>query len=136
MTPWQVVAWWERRRIPYNLIVGVTGILTCAVTFTMAFICERVVGVPIGFPDPPIVAVIGILVYGIMANVCFTGGWIVELFMAQAWGLRPARFGPVAFGLGLLGSIVITLIPAAVFLLLDGLTLLFHAMGYQTVATQ
>lgn len=77
-----------------------------------------------------------LLLVGRFNNLCFTGGWIVELFIAQVWGLRPARFGPVAFGLGLLGSIVITLIPAAVILLVDGLTLLFHALGYQTVAPQ
>ena len=112
LNPWQVVVWWELRRIPYNMIVGATGLFTGAIMITGALICERVVGEPIGMPDPPIVAVIGVIVYGIMANLCFTGGWLVELFIAQAWGLRPARFGSIAFGLGLLGSVVITLLPA------------------------
>jgi len=94
------------------MIVGATGLFTGAIMITGALICERVVGEPIGMPDPPIVAVIGVIVYGIMANLCFTGGWLVELFIAQAWGLRPARFGSIAFGLGLLGSVVITLLPA------------------------
>jgi len=73
------------------------------------------------------------MVYGIMANLCFTGGWLVELFIALAWGLRPARFGSIAFGLGLLGSVVITLLPAATTVLFGGLSVLFHAMGFQKV---
>ena len=94
--------------------------------------CEKVVGEPIGLPDPPIVAVVGIIVYGIMAKVCFTGGWVVELFIAQAWGLRPARFGAIALGLGLFGSVVLTLLPAALSVLFAAVALLFHAMGLPT----
>ena len=29
--PAHVVAWWELRRLPYNLIVGATGVLSLAV---------------------------------------------------------------------------------------------------------
>jgi hypothetical protein len=98
LTPCQVIGWWEMRRIPYNLIVGATGLATSFVMLTMAIICDRLIGVPIGMPDPPIVAVLGVIVYAIMANVCYTGGWVVE----------------IAFGLGLMGSVALTLLPAVV----------------------
>jgi hypothetical protein len=114
LTPCQVIGWWEMRRIPYNLIVGATGLATSFVMLTMAIICDRLIGVPIGMPDPPIVAVLGVIVYAIMANVCYTGGWVVELFLAHVVGVRPARFAEIAFGLGLMGSVALTLLPAVV----------------------
>jgi hypothetical protein len=129
LSPFQVIGWWELRRVPYNVVVGATGILSVAIMAAVAFVCEKVVGEPIGMPDPPIIAVVGIFVYGVMANVCFTGGWALELFLAQAWGLRPARFRPVAFGLGLLGSVFITLSPAVLTALYGGAVMAFHALG-------
>lgn len=54
-------------------------------------------GVPIGMPDPPIVAIIAVVLYGIAANVCFTGGWIVEMFVAKVWDARAGAFGEISF---------------------------------------
>lgn len=132
LTFWQVIGWWELRRVPYNLIVGATGMLSVLVIVTVAFVSEEMVGEPIGMPDPPIIAVVGVIVYGLMANVCFTGGWVLELFIAQVWGLQPTRFGQVAFGLGLIGSVFLTLLPAGVTVLGAAVTLVFRAMGIPT----
>ena len=49
---------------------------------------------PIGLPDPPILAVIGVIAFGVIANVFYTGGWIVELLVAKVWHVESARFGP------------------------------------------
>jgi len=114
LNPWQLIGWWELRRIPYNLIVGVTGLATVTIMVAVGLICNSRIGVPIGIPDPPIFALLGIAVFAIMANVCFTGGWVVELLLVQAGGLRSSRFGEIAFKLGLLGSVLLTLLPAAV----------------------
>jgi hypothetical protein len=113
VTVWQIVVWWELRRIPYNLLVGATGLGTVISMVITAMICDRLIGVPIGMPDPPVIAVLGILAYGIMANVCFTAGWIFELLLARA-GMLPPRFAQTAFCVGLLGSILLTLLPAVI----------------------
>jgi hypothetical protein len=47
-----ILKWWELRRIPYNAIVGVTGILTLAVLVIVASIAEEKFGEPLGLPDP------------------------------------------------------------------------------------
>jgi len=107
-----VVLWWEARRVPYNVIVGMVGLLTSAVMVMVAFICESRGGAPIGLPDPPAFALVGILLYGILANVCYTGGWITELLVAKLWSVDTARFGPIAFILGTGFSVLVTLIPA------------------------
>jgi len=69
-----VVGWWEVRRVAYNLIVGAVGIGSAGVMVAIAFTCESRGGAPIGLPDPPIFAVVGVLLYGLLANVCYTGG--------------------------------------------------------------
>lgn len=107
-----VILWWEARRVPYNLIVGVVGLITSAVMVTVAFVCESRGGAPIGLPDPPAFALIGVLLYGILANVCYTGGWITELLVAKLWSVDTARFGPIAFILGTGFSVLVTLVPA------------------------
>ncbi len=111
---YEIVGWWELRRLPYNLVVGATGIVTVVIMVVTSIICEKRIGVAIGMPDPPIFAIFGIVAYGMAANACFTAGWVVELVLGEVWGVRSPRFAEIAFGLGLLGSVLLTLLPAAV----------------------
>ena len=108
-----VIAWWEKRRFFYNKILAGVGTLTCILMISCGVISEPLVGEAIGIPDPPILVPLGIIFYGIMANVCFTGGWIAELLLAR---LRPeARtdlFGLRAFRLGVKFSVAVTIFPA------------------------
>lgn len=106
------MAWWEARRLPYNAIVGVIGLVSGASMLTVAYVCARSGGAPIGLPDPPLLAVVGVLAYGIGANVCYTGGWVTELLIARFWGVQTERFGPIAFTLGTVFSAIVTLAPA------------------------
>jgi hypothetical protein len=122
-----VVAWWEVRRIPFNLIVGITGAISAVIILLTAFFTERIVGEAIGLPDPPFFAILAALAYGIMANVCFTGGWIAELLSRRVWGSdRVEAFGEVAFTLGTIFSVLLTLLPAAVISALGIYAVLAH----------
>jgi hypothetical protein len=113
-TFWQIILWWEKRRIPFNAIVGTTGFLACAFLFGIAAFSEKKFDEAIGFPDPPLFGVIAIFLYGIAANVCFTGGWLAELFVKSIWKDRAEHFGEIAFVLGLLFSVALTLVPVIV----------------------
>jgi len=106
---WDTVGWWETRRIPYNLIVGGTGILTCIVVAIFAAGSIFFFDVDLG---SPLSGVIGILIYGVMANVCFTFGWVAELLVRRAWPQQADRFATESFSLGLGVSILLTLTPA------------------------
>jgi hypothetical protein len=117
-----VVLWWEARRAPYNVIVGMVGLMTSAVMVTIAFVCESRGGAPIGLPDPPAFALVGVLLYGILANVCYTGGWITELLVAKLWAVDTARFGPIAFILGTGFSVLVTLAPAGLVVIVAAMT--------------
>jgi len=107
-----VVLWWEARRVPYNMVVGMVGLVTSSIMVAIAFMCESRGGAPIGLPDPPAFALVGVLLYGILANVCYTGGWITELLVAKIWSVDTAKFGPIAFTLGTAFSVLVTLVPA------------------------
>jgi hypothetical protein len=72
-----------------------------------------VVGDAIGVPASPLFAIFAVVIYGIMANVCFTGGWIFELLSRRIWGPRAEAFGEIAFTWGTLCSVLLTLLPAA-----------------------
>lgn len=108
---WQVITWWEARRIFYNLLVGAVGIVTILLCLVSAAVGESFLGIPIGLPDPPIFAVVAVIVYGIMANVCYTGGWITEIIVKRVWEEQGQYFGKISFVLGVIFSIALTLLP-------------------------
>jgi hypothetical protein len=110
-TAWQVIGWWEARRVPYNLIVGATGLATGTIMLITGFVVEIFLGEPVGIPDPPLVVIFALVFYAIMANICFTGGWVIELAVHRIWGEQAQSFGPISFTLGLLFSIALTIAP-------------------------
>jgi hypothetical protein len=115
--PAHVVAWWELRRLPYNMIVAATAALSLFVFFAVGFTCERATGVPLGFPRPPLLVAVAVLAYGIVVNAFYTGGWILELLVAKLWRVSTPVFGPIAFTIGTAVSVVVTLVPAGLVIL-------------------
>jgi hypothetical protein len=107
----QIISWWELRRIPYNLIVGATGILACVCLFGIGCFSEERFGEAIGFPDSPLFGLMAIIIYGIAGNICYTFGWIVELFVKGVWKERSKGFGEISFVLGILFSVILTFAP-------------------------
>jgi hypothetical protein len=98
--PWDAIAWWEIRRIPYNLAVLVAGIVSIAV---LAFIGpDEDIGSPL----------LGIIFYGFMANVCYTLGWVTELIWDGVITTRTKEMRRKVFRVGLLFSVGLTLLPA------------------------
>ena len=111
---WTVVKWWELRRVPYNFIVGLAGIAGGSISLAFAFMAERR-GIEVPWPDPPLFVFAFVILYGIAANVCFTGGWISELLARRIWGSRADAYGEILFCFGTLFSILITLLPSVLF---------------------
>ena len=113
---WQIILWWEARRLPYNLMVGLAGLVN-STAIMMA-----------GHSDPfsyfPYF-LNAILYYAVAANFCYTGGWMTELISRRVWAEKAQHFGTIALGLGTAFSVFITLIPAAI------ITLVFilHLIG-------
>lgn len=126
---WHTIAWWEARRIPYNLIVGMTGVLSGALCFVTGMLCEHFLGDPIGIPNPPFIAILAVAAYGVMANLCYTGGWVAELLVQKVWPEHANSFGEISFFLGLSFSILLTLVPGIVVPTIGAISLLAHFVG-------
>jgi hypothetical protein len=109
----ETIGWRETRRISYNLIVGGVGIATCVVIFTIGAAASIFFNSDFGLPNP-FLGVFGVIFYGVMANLCFTGGWITELLVRRSWPEEADRFATTAFSLGLAFSVLLTLVPAII----------------------
>lgn len=101
--PVSILTWWESRRLIYNAIVGATGLITLAIVAAISVL-------PPGLPHllPPLPA---ILIYGAVANVCYTFGPMIEIALQALWKNRVLPVGPALFRQGLSFSVGLTLLP-------------------------
>ena len=76
-----VIRWWESRRLFFNLMVGISGLATCILLVVCAFTADSVVGEPIGMTDGPLLGIFMIVPFALLANACYTAGWITELLV-------------------------------------------------------
>jgi len=94
MTTWEIIRWWELRRIPYNAILFAIGI---ASIFAMDFFAQ---GVNSAGDAPELETGLTIVLHGFIANVCYTLGWIVELAGRKKMKSSPDRGLRSVSGLG------------------------------------
>jgi len=111
-TPWAIVGWWEVRRVPFNLIVGMVGIVTVATGSLAMSVTNAFLETPLHRPDPPLFFFA--LIYALVVNLFYTGGWLAELLWRRMWGGPHGELATLSFRLGLLFSILITLLPAVI----------------------
>jgi hypothetical protein len=104
-SPGEVIAWWEARRLPYNVAVGACGTATVAALQLMSLVT------PGSHPGPPLLLVVA---YGICANVAYTSGWMAELVLRRWFGSRTSIVGAALFRYGFVFSLGLTLLPIAI----------------------
>ncbi len=102
-TPASLLAWWESRRLTYNLFVGGAGLVTLAAVGLFEFLPPARHGMGRFW--------IGVLVYGALANVGYSLGWLAEMAMRAVWGDEAPYAGPALWRQGLAFSIGLTLLP-------------------------
>lgn len=97
----KIIGWWEKRRLAYNVVVGASGLGTILMALvTLNPLSEVVQALP------------AIIPFGIMANACYTLGWMVESVLHKVWGRSLRPVGPALFRAGLtLGVGVALIIP-------------------------
>ncbi|HET7464001.1 MAG TPA: hypothetical protein VFJ82_22285 [Longimicrobium sp.] len=108
-TPLSSLRWWESRRLLFNKVVGAAGLVTLA-GISLLSLLPPYTG---GFSLLPMV--MGSVMYGIAANVCYTLGWVTELAARALWGRRAPDIGPLLFRQGLIFSVGLTLLPVLMF---------------------
>ena len=106
--PRDSIVWWEARRILFNVIVFITGIVNTGIYI---FICSRWVPAGEDVFEPPFLVIL-MLAYGIAANVFYTLGWITETIWSGGDTTRTQAMRPKVFWLGIIFSICVTFLPA------------------------
>jgi hypothetical protein len=102
--PWDVIVWWEIRRVPFNLLL-LLGLVSVAVVM---FAGEHRFGSNADFGNP----FFGVVLYALAANVCYTLGWVTELIWFRGDSVRSDKIRAKVFRAGLIFSGVLTLLPA------------------------
>lgn len=103
-SPGRLLRWWESHRLTYNVIVGAAGLVTVGVSA----VAQPVMG-------PSYHAIIpwqGVVIYGVLANLCYSSGWIVESLLQRWLGRETYGLGPSLYRHGLVFSVGLTLLPA------------------------
>lgn len=103
-SPLSVIRWWESRRPLYNLAVGVTGLGVLGYSVGLELLLGN------GLLEFPL---IGVVAYGIVANVCYTLGPAAEMTIEKFLKRPVYGLGPALFRYGLVFSLGLTLLPAA-----------------------
>ena len=101
-----IIAWWEKRRLAYNLFVGSAGVVSVAVASLFALLPPGG-----GLDFPPLVV---FLVFGVMANVCYLLGPAAELLIEKLFGGKVLPTGPALYRMGLTFSVGLALFPALI----------------------
>jgi hypothetical protein len=105
--PKGVFAWWEARRLPFNLIIGTYGVL-CLVVFFAAITTSGHLQ-----PGEDAVEPLAVMAAPIIINVLFTLGWIIELTYRSIEPDVSVRFGPRLLKLGIGLGLFFSTLPAA-----------------------
>ena len=101
-----VIVWWEQRRIPYNLIVGGAG-FGSLIIFFVSIVSSGVLG-----PGEDAVEPLAIFFAPVAINICYCAGWVVENILRAVWPSKQHLFGPFLFKLGLGFSLFAVTFPA------------------------
>jgi len=111
---YKIILWWKLRRIPYNLILLMLGLISL---YVLSFFPNdgylRLTAGPgllVGFYT-------SILLFGLGANLLFTLGWIVQLILKQFNHKTIRLFIKKSFIIGLIISTLITLSPILLWIL-------------------
>ena len=92
-----VLFWWEKRRIPYNLLVGAAGLLAASAVFLLASLLTIAQKGTVELPPPLLVA----LTYALACNVAYCLGWFGEILFFSRAREAGLVFRRRAFALGL-----------------------------------
>jgi hypothetical protein len=101
-----VLRWWEERRLVFNLWVGGAGLVTLGLVNMLFRLPPH--------PNPTLIPWQAIIVYAVLANVCYTLGPIADVMLRRFLGNRAHAVGPVLFRYGFVFSVGLTLLPIAV----------------------
>ena len=119
--PYDAIAWWEKRRIVFNLVVLVLSF--CSLVIIELIGAQHVQ--PGEDVVEPFIVLAGGAVFVIAANVCYTLGWITELMWSEGDTSRTETIRRRVYRRGLVFSALVAAAPG-VLLVAFWMTIGFH----------
>ena len=110
--PGAIWRWWEKRRLAYNLWVGSAGLVTVLVGTAVSLLPPAPMG-----PPPLSMIWIPIAIFGVLANVFYTSGAVIEVLVNKIWGREILPVGPALYRMGLTFSVGLALFPTLILIL-------------------
>lgn len=101
-----IIGWWEKRRLPYNLLVGGAGLFS--LTWGTLLLALPPFSTFQLFPWQ------GVLAFGLLANFCYLLGPATEILIEKIWGREVLPTGPVLYRMGLTFSVGLALLPSLI----------------------
>jgi len=95
----QIIFWWEIRRILYNFIVLFFGFLSLVIMSALVTL----------EPGEDLVEPIAVFFFVVLCNIGYTLGWFTELFVKKS-----NTYGPKMFKFGLAFTLFMVMLPAII----------------------
>ncbi len=111
ITPIRTILWWEKRRIPFNIIIGLYGIFSLVVFFWAITTSGHLE------PGEDAVEPLTLIAAPFFLNICYTLGWFVEVLLRLINRSITSRLGVRLLKLGLGFSLFIASVPPAFWLI-------------------
>ena len=106
------VAWWERRRIPYNLIVGAVAIVAFII-YCVAITCTGTGALQPGEDIiEPLALIAAPIIAPIVINICYTAGWLLDAPLRAFVPSLSPQFTSRLFAAGFAFSLFVVSFPA------------------------
>ena len=107
-----IVSWWEKRRLAYNAWVGSAGLFTVGFGYLLSVLPPGAMGAPpLGMIWRPII------IFGVLANVFYTAGAVVEVLAHKLFGRQLLPVGPALYRIGLTFSVGLALFPTLIMMI-------------------
>lgn len=102
----RIIKWWEKRRLAYNAVLAGCGTGTIFMALlTLNPLSQVLQALP------------AILPFAVMANLCYTLGWMVESVLHRIWGRSLRPVGPALFRAGLTLAVGVTFVIPTIMLM-------------------
>ncbi|WP_395753724.1 hypothetical protein [Prosthecobacter sp.] len=104
--PWDAIFWWEKRRIPYNLIVGGVGVVSFILFITCIHAADGIE------PGEDAVEPLALVLAPFLMNLAYTAGWVVDFPLRLVFQSLSPRITVNLFRLGLGISLLVVCFPS------------------------
>lgn len=116
----QIILWWEIRRIPFNILIGILGLISLILVYV--FVDKSVTG----HPGEDIVEPLSVFAAPFAINFCYTFGWITELSLGRIWKSREPKLASKLLRFGIIFSVFVISLPP----LISGIIFTLIKMGF------